>query len=123
MTDKVRVLVVDDKETTCDGLKAILEGSRDIEVISQASNGLEALKLVEESQPDVVLMDVRMPVMDGIEATRRIKESWPDIKVIILSMYSTYKEQSINAGADHFLVKGVKTGSLTDDIKEVGITG
>ena len=123
MTDKVRVLVVDDKETTCDGLKANLEVTRDIEVISQASNGLEALTVIEESLPDVVLMDVRMPVMDGIEATRRIKESWPDIKVIILSMYSTYKEQSLKAGADHFLVKGVNTESLADDIKEVVISG
>jgi YesN/AraC family two-component response regulator len=75
MTEKLRDLVVDDQETNRQGLIAFLELSADIEVPHQAANGCEALAILEGAQPDVVLMDVRMPVMDGLEATRLIKES------------------------------------------------
>ena len=74
------------------------------------------MQLVAEGQPDLVLMDVRMPVMDGIEATRQIKESWPQVKVIVLSMYAEHREEALEAGADCFLVKGKMSGLLADTI-------
>ena len=106
MTGKIKVLVVDDQESVREGTKALLTYSYGIDTIYEARNGQEAVQLVAEEQPDVVLMDVRMPVMDGIEATRQIKERWPQVKVIVLSMYAEHREEALEAGADRFLVKG-----------------
>ena len=75
------------------------------------------MQFVADEQPDVVLMDVRMPVMDGIEATRRIKESWPQVKVLVLSMYAEHREEALEAGADHFMVKGRMFQLLEDTIR------
>ena len=100
-------------------MRAVLEFSTHIEVIQQAANGREALAIVEETQPDVVLMDARMPVMNGIEATRLIKNRWPEIKVIVYSMYPSFEKQALTAGADRFLLKGSSYGSLEDILKEV----
>ena len=74
-----RVLVVDDQAPTRQGITALLELAPDMEVTHEASDGSEAVQLVAEEQPDVVLMDVRMPVMDGLEATRQIKDRWPQV--------------------------------------------
>jgi len=119
VTAKIRLLVVDDQETTLRGVRAVLQFSTHIEVIQQAANGREALAIVEETQPDVVLMDARMPVMNGIEATRLIKNRWPEIKVIVYSMYPSFEKQALTAGADRFLLKGSSYGSLEDILKEV----
>ena len=121
MTAKIRLLVVDDQETTRLGVRAVLKFSAHIEAIQQAANGREALAIVEETQPDVVLMDARMPVMNGIEATRLIKERWPEIKVIVYSMYSSYEQQAMAVGADCFLLKGSSNRSLEDILKEVAV--
>lgn len=99
----------------------MLKFSAHIEAIQQAANGREALAIVEETQPDVVLMDARMPLMNGIEATRLIKSRWPKIKVIVYSMYSSYEGQALAAGADRFLLKGSPNRSLEDIIKVVVI--
>jgi YesN/AraC family two-component response regulator len=98
---------------------ALLEFAADIEVTHEASNGQEALCIVEQEQPDVVLMDVRMPIMDGLEATRQIKRRWPQVKVIVLTMYRSYEAQALAAGADWFLLKGACSGSLEDIIRGV----
>ena len=74
--------------------------------IREASNGREAVRLVEELPPDLVLMDVRMPEMDGLEATRQIKARWPQVKVIVLSMYIEHGDEALAAGADAFVGKG-----------------
>ena len=121
MTAKIRLLVIDDQETTLRGVRAVLKFSAHIEAIQQAANGREALAIVEETQPDVVLMDAHMPVMNVIEATRLIKSRWPEIEVIVYSMYSSYEGQALAAGADHFLIKGTSCGSLEDILKEVAV--
>ena len=121
MTAKIRLLVVDDRVMTLRGVRAVLKFSAHIEAIQQAANGREALAIVEETQPDVVLMDARMPVMNGIEATSFIKNRWPQIKVIVYSMYPSYEQQAMAVGADCFLLKGSSNRSLEDILKEVAV--
>jgi DNA-binding NarL/FixJ family response regulator len=117
LTGKIKVLVVDDQQSVREGTRALLRLARDIDATREASNGQEAVQLVAEEEPDVVLMDVRMPVMDGVEATRQIKASWPQVKVIVLSMYAEHREAALEAGAEQFLVKGKMGGLLADTIR------
>src|SRR3972149_7021122 len=84
---KIRVLVVDDHTIVRDGICALLALAGDIEVVGEATNGNEALKKVKELNPDVVLMDISMPIMGGLEATRRINREFPKIKVLVLTQY------------------------------------
>ena len=116
MDRQIDVLIVDDQVTTRRGLKALLRFASFIGMIWEAREGEAAMKVVSEVRPDVVLMDIQMPVMNGLEATRRIKENWPEVKVIILTMYPYYEKQALAAGADCFLVKGDKTQSIQDVI-------
>ncbi len=108
----VRLLIVDDRLRSREGLQALLATQPAIEIAGEASDGQEALRLVEVCRPDVVLMDVRMPAMDGLEATRRIKGRWPSVKVIILTMYPVHQAEALAAGADAFLVKGCPAEKL-----------
>jgi DNA-binding NarL/FixJ family response regulator len=85
-------------------------------VVGEATNGQEALSLVEECRPDLILMDARMPVMDGLEATQLIKARWPEVKVVILTMYPAYRAEALAAGADAVLVKGCPPEKLLDAI-------
>jgi YesN/AraC family two-component response regulator len=117
LTGKIQVLVVDDQQSVREGTRALLRFASDMDATREASNGQEAVQLVTEEQPDVVLMDVRMPVMDGIEAARHIKEGWPQVKVIVLSMYVEHREAALEAGAEQFLVKGKMSGLLADTIR------
>jgi CheY-like chemotaxis protein len=105
MTQGVRVLVVDDQPRARQSLKALLATWPIIETIREAANGKEALALVEESPPDLALMDIRMPEMDGLEATRRIKAKWPQVKIIALSVYIEQATEVLAAGADAFVCK------------------
>jgi DNA-binding NarL/FixJ family response regulator len=102
----IRVILVDDLASTRRALKALFAFESRIEIIGEASNGEEALQLVEDKQPDLVLMDVRMPVMDGLIATGKIKAAWPDIRIVLYTMFPDYQEQAYQAGADFFLIKG-----------------
>jgi DNA-binding NarL/FixJ family response regulator len=111
-----RVLVVDDRPCTREAIKTLLGFSPNIQVTGEASNGLEAVQVAGQEQPDVVLMDVRMPVMDGLEATRAIKDRWPQIKVVLVSMEPPSQEEILASGADRFLVKGGRSESLKDVI-------
>jgi len=115
----LRVLIVDDLESNRQGLVALLEFEPDIEAILEAANGREAVQLVADEQPDVVLMDVRMPVMDGVEATRQIKVRWPQVKVVVLTMYPSNKAEALAAGADRFLLKGSTGQSLPEIIRSL----
>jgi DNA-binding NarL/FixJ family response regulator len=87
--------------------------------VREASNGCEALRLVEELPPDLVLMDVRMPEIDGLQATRRIKARRPQVKVIVLSMYVEHGEEALAAGADAFVGKGEAPEKLLDIVSTV----
>ena len=83
-----------------------------VEVVGEAADGQEAMRLVAERQPEVVLMDAQMPVIDGLEATRLIKRRWPEVRVVVLTMYPTYRVEALAAGADAFLVKGCPSEEL-----------
>jgi DNA-binding NarL/FixJ family response regulator len=109
---RVRVLIADDQRPTRQGLKALLALWPRVEVVGEAADGQESVALVAESHPDVVLMDMRMPVMDGLEATRRIKSQWPEIRVVALSMDPVYQPKARAAGADVFLLKGCRAEEL-----------
>lgn len=116
MDRQIDVLIADDQVKTRRGLKALLRFAPFINMIWEAQEGEAAMKIVSEVRPEVVLMDIQMPVMDGLEATRRIKQTWPEVKVIILTMYPYYEAEAMAAGADRFLVKGDKTHTIQDVI-------
>jgi len=120
---KLRVLVVDDHALVRHGFRAILASETDIDVIGEASDGREAISIASRHRPDVVLMDVRMPVMDGIQATRLITEDphLPDTKVIVLTTFDMdeYVFGALRAGASGFLLKGVEPSQLIDAVRTV----
>lgn len=112
MERKIRVLIADDRPHSRDGLRALAATWPRVEVVGEAGDGREAVRLVETCCPDAVLMDVRMPGMDGLAATRIIKERWPKVRVVILTMYPIHHKEALSAGADAFLVKGCSTEEL-----------
>lgn len=116
MKQRIQVLIADDRLRCRDGLRALLANWPTVEVVCEAANGWEAVRLVEERQPDVVLMDVRMPVLDGLEATRIIKSRWPEVKVVVLTMYAMYRADALAAGADGFVLKGCPSEDLLEAI-------
>lgn len=111
--DKItRLIVADDSPHARHGLCAILTAQPGMLIVGEASQGAEALTMVEMQLPNVALLDVRMPIMDGIEAARAIKKRWPKIKVVLISMYADYRKEALEAGADAFLVKGCPAEEL-----------
>ena len=117
----INVLLVDDQPLLRMGFRLILEGEEDFHVVGEASDGIEAVRQVEALQPDVVLMDVRMPGMDGIEATRRISDSGTDARVIILTTFDLdeYAFSGLQAGASAFLLKDVAPSELVHAVRLV----
>ncbi len=116
MAQKIRVLIADDRLPSRAGLRALVTSWTGFEVVGEAGDGRDAVRLVEACCPDVVLMDARMPRMDGLAASRLIKERWPQVKVVILTMYPVYRKEALSAGADAFLVKGCSTEELLSAI-------
>jgi DNA-binding NarL/FixJ family response regulator len=130
MKQHIRLLIADDAARSRDGLRALLstlrlrrgaddaqpEHAREVEVVAEAADGREAVRMVEQFRPDVVLMDARMPVMDGLEATRLIKDKWPEVKLVVLTMYRAFRSEALAAGADAFLVKGCPPDRLLEAI-------
>ncbi len=104
---KIKVLLVDDHATVREGLRFLLDAQADINVAGVAANGREAVRLVAELCPNVVVMDIAMPELNGIEATQRIKTECPDVQVVILSMYSSSEQifRALQAGASGYLLK------------------
>jgi DNA-binding NarL/FixJ family response regulator len=114
--NRCRILIADDRSQARDGLRALLATVPAVEVVGEAVNGQEAVQLVVESRPDVVLMDAKMPVLDGLEATRLIKAEWPEVRVIVLTIHAALGAEALAAGANAFLVKGCPAGELLGTI-------
>jgi DNA-binding NarL/FixJ family response regulator len=115
----INLLLVDDQELIRRGLHALLTTDPDIQVVGEASNGQEAIALVAELQPDVVLMDIRMPVMDGVAGTREICQRYPGTKVLVLTTFNDqeYVSQALQAGASGYLLKDTPFEELTQAIQ------
>ena len=117
---RIRVVIVDDHQIVRDGLRLILQiEGKDIEMIGDASDGVTALRLIEKVQPDVVLMDLRMPGMDGLEAITQIRARWPTIAVVILTTYNEDELmlRGLRAGACGYLLKDVNRETLLHSIR------
>lgn len=112
MVQPIRVLVADNNLHAQVGLRALLATWPEVEVVGEAMNGEEALRLVAEREPNAVLMDLQMPVMDGLLAIRLIKDRWPAINVIVLTLNAWQKTAAIEAGADAFVIKEGDPGKL-----------
>ena len=119
MEHKIRVLLADDQSILADGIKSVLSSCEDIEVVGIASDGFEALDLLEKCLPDVILMDIRMPNMNGVIATQEVKRRHPEVKVLILTTFddSDYFLNAINNGASGYLLKDTSSAALIDAIK------
>lgn len=116
----LRVLLADDHQVMRQGLMAMLQNARDIVVVGEAEDGREAVDMIPKCRPDVVIMDISMPIMDGIDATRRIKREWPDLRVIGLSMFEEedLAETMLDAGAESYLSKVLGLKELVDVIRK-----
>ena len=116
----VKVLICDDQLIVCEGLEKILSSDPEIMVVGIANNGIEALELIPETEPDIVLMDLKMPRMNGTIATRKIKEQYEDINVIVLTTYDDdeWVFDAIRSGASGYLLKDLPPADLIRAIKE-----
>jgi two-component system, NarL family, response regulator LiaR len=115
----IRVLICDDQWLVCEGLEAILSTDPDIQVVGVAHDGSEALELIPRTQPDVVLMDLKMPGMNGVQATRQIAADYPKLRVLVLTTYATdeWVFDAIRSGAAGYLLKGTPREGLLAAIK------
>jgi DNA-binding NarL/FixJ family response regulator len=119
---RIKVLLADDQRLFSENLKIMLETLTDeIKVIGIVTNGSEALQAVEKSIPDLILMDVRMPVMDGVEATKILHEKYPDIKIVMLTTFldDIYVEDALRFGASGYILKNIKSEDLTASLRAV----
>ena len=117
----IRILLADDQELVRTGFRMILKAEKGIEVIGEAGDGAEAVERAVQLRPDVVLMDIRMPVLDGLEATRRLASAAPDTRVLILTTFdlNEYVYEALRAGASGFLVKDAPAAQLVTAIRVV----
>ena len=118
---KIRVLIVDDHTIVRDGICALLALVADVEVVGEAANGREAVDKVRQLAPDVVLMDIAMPIMDGLEATRRIHKEFPEVKVLALTQHdeSEHVFSIVEVGAKGFISKAAASSELASGIRAV----
>jgi len=118
---EIRILIVDDHEMVRDGLSVMIEREEDFTVVGEAQNGKEAVEMVSELRPDVVLMDLRMPEMDGVEAMRQIRAKQDDVKFLVLTTYDTdeYIFDAIQAGAKGYLLKDASREELFRAVRTV----
>jgi two-component system, NarL family, response regulator LiaR len=117
----IKILIADDHAVVRDGTRQILEQEKDMEVIAEAADGAEAIKLAGSTKPDVAIIDIAMPGVDGIEATRQIKSLYPQIAVLILSAYDDdqFIFSLLEAGAAGYLLKSVRGRELIDAVRQV----
>ena len=121
MSNKISVLLVDDHSLVRRGFRRILEDARDITVVGEASDGVEAVKLAEELRPQLIVMDCALPNMSGLDATRRILEKLPETHILMLSMHSedTWVHQALDAGAHGYILKSAVDMELVTAIRRV----
>ncbi len=114
-------MIADDQALVRSGFRLIVEGRPDLEVVGEAEDGAQAVALVEELEPDVILLDIRMPNLDGIEATKRIVASGSRTRILVLTTFDLdeYVYEAVRAGASGFLLKDVRPGELVDAIRVV----
>jgi DNA-binding NarL/FixJ family response regulator len=117
----IKILLADDQALFREGLHLLLSTQPDFEVVAEATNGEEALQLAHKFRPQIVLMDMRMPILNGVEATRRLRETQPDCRVIVLTTFDddALVFEGLRAGAVGFLLKAVSTSRLLEAIRAV----
>jgi DNA-binding NarL/FixJ family response regulator len=117
----LRVLVVDDSDVVRRAICKILSAHAEIEVVCEAANGRDAVRLAKEQRPDLVLMDISMPILSGFEATRLIKHEFPDIKVIFLTQHRSrsFMKEALAAGAHGFVTKDSASRELIAEVRKI----
>ena len=122
MANPIRILLADDHALLRQGTAELLRREADLKVVGEASNGEQAIELCQALRPDIVVMDVRMPILSGIEATRRIREAQPNVQVLVLSAHDDdqYVFSLLQAGASGYLLKTAPIGDLIRAIRQVG---
>lgn len=120
MAEDIRVVICDDQFVVTEGLRAILQAANGIEVVGVAGDGAEVVGVATELQPDLVLMDLKMPLMNGVQATREIKKTHPEIKVLVLTTYAEdeWVFDAIRSGASGFLLKDTPRDRLIEAIRD-----
>lgn len=119
----VKILICDDQDLVCEGLKGILSTDPEMKIVGVASDGAEALEMIPACQPDLVLMDLKMPIMNGVQATRQIRQQYPQIEVLVLTTYDAdeWVFDAIRAGARGYLLKDTPRERLIAAIKEAAV--
>jgi DNA-binding NarL/FixJ family response regulator len=117
----IKILLADDHALFREGLRSLLEDQGDIEIVGEAEDGLEAMRLAAQLQPDLILMDINMPVVDGVEATHRILRQNTKIRIVILTMYpqDEYAFEALKAGAKAYLLKDTRSKKLLQVVRAV----
>ena len=115
----MKLLIVDDDHLVCQSLQLLLGKEQDLEVANIATNGQEAIELCLQEQPDVILMDIQMPIMNGIESTKRIKEKWPSVQVMMITTFQDEKNirLALKAGAAGYLLKSASIKNMAQQIR------
>ncbi|WP_143414932.1 response regulator transcription factor [Geobacillus sp. E263] len=122
---KTRIAIIDDHQLFREGMKRILEFEENFEVVAEGADGSEALSIVEEHRPDIVIMDINMPNINGVEATKQLIETYPDTKVVVLSIHDdeNYVMRALQTGATGYLLKEMDADTLIEAVKIVAEGG
>ncbi|PAV30676.1 DNA-binding response regulator [Virgibacillus profundi] len=115
----MRLLIVDDDQLVCQSLQLLLAKEEDIEVVNIAANGQAAIELCQKKLPDIILMDIQMPVMNGIESTKIIKEKWPSVHIMMLTTFQDEKNirLALKAGAEGYLLKSTSIENMAQQVR------
>jgi two-component system, NarL family, nitrate/nitrite response regulator NarL len=117
----IKLIIVDDHQLFIDGIKSLLKNEKEIKVVGEALNGIEAMARITEEKPDIILLDINMPDMDGVETTREIRKKFPEVKIIILTMHNQHEFISnlVSEGALGYILKNTGKTELINAIKTV----
>ena len=117
----IRILIGEDQRIVREGLIALLEDESEVAIVGEAADGQQVIELYQRLQPDVVLMDLQMPIVDGPEATRRIRAQWPDARILVLTTYATdeFIFKALRAGARGYMLKDASTDELLEAIRSI----